>query len=70
MIKREGGSRSDADQWTHRQAIQVIGLLPDNQDQALAILERARFLLKCWDLQPEDFDRSNVERIRPKLVTG
>jgi hypothetical protein len=34
--------------WTHRQAVEIIGLLPDDHDEALAILDRARFFLENW----------------------
>ena len=41
------------DSWTHRQAIQVVATLPDDTEAALAVLERARQLLTCWDQMPE-----------------
>jgi hypothetical protein len=41
------------DSWTHRQAIQVVAQLPDDTEAALAVLDRARQLLTCWDQMPE-----------------
>ena len=41
------------DSWTHRQAIQLVAQLPDDTEAALAVLERARQLLTCWDQMPE-----------------
>jgi hypothetical protein len=37
------------DQWTHRQAINIVAQLPDDTEAALAVLERARELLIAWD---------------------
>ena len=52
------------DEWTHRQAIQIVAQLPDDTEAALAVLERARELLVCWDRVDD------AERPRPTLVTG
>ena len=41
------------DSWTHRQAIQVVAQLPDDTEAALAVLDRARQLLTCWDQMPD-----------------
>jgi hypothetical protein len=45
--------RGVTDAWTHRQAIQVVAMLPDDTEAALAVLDRARQLLLCWDQMPE-----------------
>jgi hypothetical protein len=45
------------DAWTHRQAIQVVAQLPDDSEAALAVLDRARQLLLCWDQMPEPVSR-------------
>ena len=48
--KRAGTGSGDP--WTHRQAIQVVAIIPDDTDAALAVLDRARELLVCWDRLP------------------
>jgi hypothetical protein len=65
---KSGGSAA-ADQWTHRQALHLIALLPDDQQQAIAILERARFLLSCWTLKPESQAKAQVVSW-PKRAAG
>ena len=57
-------SKRPVDEWTHRQAIQIVAQLPDDTEAALAVLERARELLVAWGTV------DNVEHIRPTLVTG
>ena len=54
------------DQWTHRQAIQMVAQLPDDMEAALAVLERARQLLLCWDGFAELLERPQ----KPILVKG
>ena len=54
-------------QWVHRQALQIAGLLPDDTDHALAVLDRARFLLQSWSFGVES-EPERVQAIRPKLV--
>ena len=57
---------SNTDQWMHRQAIQLVAQLPDDTAAALAVLDRARELLVCWDaLAPPQ-----ATPVRPVLVKG
>lgn len=54
-------------QWTHRQALQIIGQLPDDLTEAIAVLDRARFLLESWDFG-EDQRRAAVLPLRPRAI--
>lgn len=57
-----------ADQWTHRQALQLVAMLPDDLVQATAILDRAKYLLDCWTLRPEEPPTAAIQPFRPKVV--
>lgn len=68
--KGPGQSPLTADQWTHRLALQLLNGLPEDHQHALAVLDRARFLLECWQLQPEDAGKTaEVRQLKPRLVT-
>lgn len=58
-------------QTTHRVALQIAGMLPDDTEEALAVLDRARFLLESWRVgfaeEQAQLDRT-VTVLRPKLV--
>jgi hypothetical protein len=66
-----GANRDKADrQWRHRQALHIVGLLPDDMADAIAILDRAKFLLEAWQMGPEADTADKVTELRPRLVAG
>ncbi len=52
-----------AKQWERRQACQIVGMLPDRQEEAEAVLRRALFLLQSWRLG-NDGDAGSVQHIK------
>jgi hypothetical protein len=44
----------------HREAIQMVAMLPDGTEAALAGLDRARQLLVYWDQMPEPVTRPTL----------
>lgn len=60
------GVVKQSDEWTHRQAIQIVAQLPDDSAAALAVLDRARELLICWNRRFEAEERP----LKPVLVKG
>lgn len=58
-------------QLIHRQALQILAILPDDLGQATAILDRAKFLLGCWELGPEEVAKeAEVRVLRPVLAVA
>ena len=52
------------DRWTNHQAIQIVAMLPEDTEKALAILDRARWLLICWNCEAP----TPIRAIAPVLV--
>lgn len=46
-------ARKRTDQWLHHQAIQIAAQLPADPDEADAILDRARLVIRCMQLMEE-----------------
>lgn len=73
MAEREAAfrrtkERNPADrQLIHRLSLQIINLLPDEIDQAQAVLARASYLLSSWQDEPEaeEVARGKIVSIRP-----
>ncbi len=67
----DGGNGGFSDlpgrQTTHRLALQVVAALPDDMAAALAVLDRAKFLLECWQLEQEPSEVPQLV-VRPRLV--
>ena len=59
---------SVGDQWTHRQALQVLAQLPDDQQEALAVLDRARALLEMWSIGDDQIAEATIHLLRPKAA--
>jgi hypothetical protein len=59
-------NRDRNDAWTHRQAIQIVAQLPDDEDAALAVLERAKELLTCWRERAQKLSPIGESWVRPR----
>jgi hypothetical protein len=69
---RGGLENSGTDRWLRREAIQIVAQLPDDESQALMVLEYARQLVVGFLAEPQAGRREDAGdlRIRELRIAG